>query len=198
MNTTSARTWYIAAAVVAVLLLVAGWFLAVAPAKSTAAELNEQAAQVQSQNDSTRAEIAQLQAQSKDLPAQEQRIAEIRQRIPASPALPSLVRELDSRADTAGVVLVSVTPGPPVAGPDLSTIPLEIKVTGEFANVRAYMNQLETMNRSYFVTGLNIALDPGATSSKTTELGATITGSVYTAAVAPAVAPAPAPAPAAG
>jgi Tfp pilus assembly protein PilO len=199
MNLTSARTWYVGAAVLAVLVLIAGWFLAVSPAKSTAADLTEQAAQLESQNALTRTQIAQLQAQTKDLPAQEQRIAAIRQQIPVGPELPGLVRQLDDRADTAGVVLTGVTPSAPEADVTLTSIPLVITVTGEFANIRAYMNQLETMPRAYFISDLSMQLDDSNTTATTTALEATITGDVYTAATAaPLTTPATAPAPAAG
>lgn len=206
MDTSKPQTWYIGAAIVAVLLLVAGWFLLVAPAKSNAADLQAQADSVAAQNVTTQGQIDQLKAQSKNLPAQEAQIAAIRTRIPTTPALPALIRDLSAQATAAGVSLDSLTPGPPtltsggaatttttgagntpVAPGRVSQIPITMKVTGNFANVRLFMNGIEQMQRSFLVSGLAIAQNAAAASgsSATTttagNLSTTVTGTVFMA-----------------
>jgi type IV pilus assembly protein PilO len=181
MNTKSAQLWYVAAGVVALLLLVAGWFLLVSPTQSNAADINEQAESVSAQNVQTQAKINQLKEQSKDLPAQEQLIAEVRNRIPETPALPTLIRSVADQAKASGVKLQSLTPSNPAANGALSTIPVEIKVSGEFSNVRLFVNSLETMKRSYFTGSLDIQRAAASTDSSGTEntLDATISGNVF-------------------
>ncbi|MEO8775252.1 MAG: type 4a pilus biogenesis protein PilO [Candidatus Nanopelagicales bacterium] len=196
MNTNKPQTWYIGTAVVAVLVLLAGWFLLVAPAKSNAADLSTQADGVVAQNAATQVQIDQLKAQSKNLPAQEAQIAAIRTRIPTTPALPTLIRTLSTQATAAGVSLDSLTPGTPtlaaggtattatgnspVAPGRVSQIPISMKVTGNFANVRLFMNGIEQMQRSMLVSGLAISLNAaGSTTTTTGSLSTTITGEVF-------------------
>jgi Tfp pilus assembly protein PilO len=200
MNTNKAQTWYIGTAVVAVLVLVAGWFLLVAPAKSNASDLQAQADSVVQQNAATQVQLDQLKAQSKNLPAQEAQIAAIQTRIPTNPALPTLIRTLSDQAKAAGVSLDSLTPGTPtlasgsttgtatattatpVAPGKVSQIPVSLKVTGNFANVRLFLNGLESMQRAFLVTGLAIAQNAAATTTATAgSLSTTITGDVFMA-----------------
>jgi Tfp pilus assembly protein PilO len=202
MNTNKPQTWYIGTAVVAVLVLLAGWFLLVAPANSNAADLTTQADAVTAQNAATQVQIDQLKAQSKNLPAQEAEIAAIRTRIPTTPALPTLIRTLSAQATAAGVSLDTLTPGTPtlaaggtattatgtgnspVAPGRVSQIPISMKVTGNFANVRLFMNGIEQMQRSFLVSGLAISANAAAASSTSTtttagNLSTTITGEVF-------------------
>jgi hypothetical protein len=56
-----------------------------------------------------------LKAQAKDLPKKQADLARVATKIPDNPAMPSLIRALTSAATSAGVELVSVTPGAPAA-----------------------------------------------------------------------------------
>jgi Tfp pilus assembly protein PilO len=108
------RTWSLGAVGVAILVLLAGWFLLVSPTKAKVADLHSQTATQQQANQTLQTQIAQLKAQNKDLPKQEAKLAEIRQHLPSTPALPTYVRTLTLMAHKAGVTLVSITPTVPV------------------------------------------------------------------------------------
>jgi type IV pilus assembly protein PilO len=110
---TKSRQWVIGAAVLALLVLVAGWFLLVSPKRSKAAELKTETASQQSANQTLQMQIAQLKARVKDLPKEQALLAEIAGKLPSDPALPSLIRDLSKAADDADVTLVSLTPGQP-------------------------------------------------------------------------------------
>ena len=93
----------------------AGWFLLVSPKKAEAADLQAQTASQESTNASLRTQLEVLKAQAKDLPKKQADLARVAAKIPDNPALPSLIRALTAAAASAGVELVSVTPGPPAA-----------------------------------------------------------------------------------
>ncbi len=181
MNTKGAQLWYVGAGLIAAVVLVAGWFLLVSPAKTNAADITAQTASVEQANMMTQQKINQLKEQSKDLPAQEQQIAAVRTKIPESAEMPSLIRALSDQAKASGVTLQSLTPATASPNGALSTIPVALVVTGDFANVRLFVNSLETMKRAYFVGGLDIkTVDTGgSTSSADGPLTATITGNVF-------------------
>src|SRR5690242_13116616 len=107
------RQWSLLTAVAVVVVLAAGWFLLVSKQNHKAAELKTQASQVQSENSGLASQVAQLKAQSKDLPAQQARLNKIAQQVPDNPALPSLIRQLTTAANAAGVDLVSLAPATP-------------------------------------------------------------------------------------
>ncbi len=187
---TRSRTWTLGTAVVVVLVLLAGWFLLVAPTRADAAAVEEQTVNQQQANVALAAKIETLKVQAQDLPAQEAKLANFRQRIPADPQLPSFIRSLSSIADKSNVVLVSMepqvpatlsTPAPaPTAAPDessetsgevtLNTAPAssvqfvqaQVTISGGYFNTEQFFSKLEGLKRSFLVTGFDIASDDSA------------------------------------
>ncbi|HEX6888197.1 MAG TPA: GspMb/PilO family protein [Candidatus Nanopelagicales bacterium] len=109
----SARTWRIAGVAAALLLLVAGWFALVNPTLADAAALDTEAASQQAASDQLESRISLLKKQSEELPAQEAILASIQQRMPSDAALPTLIRNLTTVANSANVTVAAVTPGRP-------------------------------------------------------------------------------------
>lgn len=110
---TRTRKWTVGTALLVLVLLLAGWFLVVSPKRSEAAELTAQTAAQEITNTALRGKIEVLREQAKELPAQQAKLAEIRQKLPANPALPGLIRSLSSIAAKSGVTLVSIEPQTP-------------------------------------------------------------------------------------
>lgn len=110
---TRARQWSVFTAVACLAVMAAGWFVLVKPQHTHASSLRSQAAQIDQTNQSLQAKIAHLRAQAKDLPAQQRKLADIATKVPDSPALPTLIRQLSAAADSSGVNLVALSPGLP-------------------------------------------------------------------------------------
>ncbi|GAB2694361.1 hypothetical protein [Thalassiella azotivora] len=117
MAMTKARLWVIGTAVLSVLLVVAAYFLVLAPKRAEAADLRQQTEDTQFSNDLLQARVAQLRADFADLPLRQAELAAIQQAMPEDAALPTLVRDLDRLASSAGVTLLTVAPGEGVAVP---------------------------------------------------------------------------------
>jgi Tfp pilus assembly protein PilO len=96
-------------------LMAAGWFLLVSPKRGEAADLRAQTAAQEAVNAQLRTQLQVLQAQAKDLPKKQADLARVAAKIPDNPALPGLIRALTAASESAGVQLVSVTPGAPTA-----------------------------------------------------------------------------------
>jgi type IV pilus assembly protein PilO len=174
------RQWTVFTVLAVIAVLVAGWMLMIKPQRSHAADLRDQATQVQSGNDQLRNQISSLKAQAKDLPKQQARLAVIEQKIPDNPALPSLIRSLSDAADGAGVDLVSLAPSQPTAlastgtpattvtagkpaapaAPALEQVPVTLSVTGTYFNIEQFVSNLEGLQRAIIVDGWSMA--PGA------------------------------------
>jgi Tfp pilus assembly protein PilO len=107
------KQWVTLTLVASVFIVAAGWFLAVGPKRSEAAELRRQAEEQLATNSTLETQLQVLRAQAKDLPKEQAKLAAVAAKIPADPALPSLVRALLDASERAGVDLVSVAPGAP-------------------------------------------------------------------------------------
>ena len=109
------KQWIVLTVVGCMAVLAAGWFLLISPKKAEAADLVAQTASQEATNDGLRTQLEVLKAQAKDLPKKQAELARVQAKIPDDPALPTLIRALTGAAADAGVELVSVTPGAPVA-----------------------------------------------------------------------------------
>lgn len=195
MRVAGASKWYIGAALASILVLVAGWFLLVSPQRASASEISATAEDRATSNVALQRQIDSLKAQYKDLPELEQQLAAIRARIPNTPNMPSVVRSVSTKAATAGVDLESFVPSTPqplvVAGSaavegditapgQVNLYPVSMVVEGRFANVRLFLLSLESLQRSFLVTGVQISRADDPTKPAGT-LTATLTGRVFTA-----------------
>lgn len=187
------------------LVLAAGWFVLVSPKRGEAAELRTQAETQVAANAALETKLAVLKAQAKDLPKQQAKLAAVSAKIPDNPALPALIRALTAAATSAGVELVTVSPGPvglvgaapaaaaaPVApgartataatggaaAGTLAQIPLTLTVAGGYFQVEKFVANLENLPRSMRITAL--ALTPGVNPVKPGIAGATDDGSTLT------------------
>jgi type IV pilus assembly protein PilO len=172
------RQWSVLTAVGVLVVLVAGWFLLVSPQRSHAADLRTQAASEQSNNDTLRARLAQLEQQKKGLPEQQKLLDEIAAKIPDNPALPTLIRQLSGTAQGAGVDLDTMAPGEPapVAVSPLGTtatstttpplaigtsslvqIPVTVTVKGNYFELYSFFRGVEKLDRAFLVSEFTVA-----------------------------------------
>lgn len=181
---TSMKQWTVLAALAALAILAGGWLLLISPERSEAASLHEQADLQRTSNDQRRTQLAVLRGKAEALPDEERDLAEVARKIPDEPALPTLLRALAAAGRSAGVEVVTITPGTPTpvaaaAGPapaapvdpaaatapapaaappaGLSAIAISIQVTGGFAEVEQYVAELEELPRALRITGLSVA-----------------------------------------
>jgi type IV pilus assembly protein PilO len=202
---TTTHRW-VAGAVTAALLLVAGsWFLLISPQRAQAAQLRADAVAQQSTNDTIRLRTEQLRAQFASLPQRRAELAEIQQQLPSSPELPTLLRQLSTVADDAGVSVDSVSPGQPqpltsaaagsaagsaaasaagsaagssAAGTaDVRAIATTMVVKGGYAELTLFLQKLQgSMRRAYLVENLSLSPGEAATGAdRTSEVPLTMT-----------------------
>lgn len=196
---TRSRQWTVGTVVLVLLILVGGWFLLVAPRHTTADDLRTSTTAQESTNLSLAAQVAVLKVQKAGLPLQEAKLALIRQHIPDNPALPSFIRSLSSLASASNVKLQTIAPVPPVTNtsrpvtpagtkptgvvPQLQTVGVTINLVGTYANVELFLNKLETLKRSFLVTGLTITPGSVTTSGAATGSGPPSLAAIITARV---------------
>jgi type IV pilus assembly protein PilO len=193
----------------------ASWFLLLSPKRAEASQLRAQDQAAQEQIAHLNSQLAELKAQAEDVPAQDAQLVRLGKQIPSDPELPDLIRNLRKRANDTDVELVSIKPSAPMAytsttatsttsstsdttttGDGLMTVPLEVDISGSYAELENFVLALEDMQRSFLVTGFDITGSAAATSSSSGSdpsassggavgskgpLTVTITGEVFTA-----------------
>lgn len=216
---TETRKWTVGAAVVAVAILVAGWFLLIAPKRAEVSDLEGQVVSQEAANSQAQTQLAVLKQQNKDLPEKQAELAALQTQIPLSPDLPTYIREMQDIGAQAGVDVVSMTPAPAVnlgstaetaeqslTPGVLAAINVEMVVTGGYFEITRYVNELESASRYTLVAGFTIDEGTADTRKASADLTATVNARIYMAPEAPAEAagteqavpgttPAPAPTP---
>src|SRR5450755_831762 len=88
------QQWIAGTAVAVLVIVAAGWFLAIAPQKHKVSNLGSQAGQQEQNNSGLRTRLAQLTTAQQAVPSEQAEVAAITQKIPSDPAMPSYVRAL--------------------------------------------------------------------------------------------------------
>lgn len=115
--------WIVGTVMAALLILAGAWFLTIGPNMDATAQAQEDTETTLQQNDVQRAKLATLKEQFAELDTFRAQLADIQTLIPVEDGLPSLLRELQGRADAAGLTITGVTSAVPV--PFFAAAPVE-------------------------------------------------------------------------
>lgn len=105
------RLWIGGGVIVALLIVVASWFLAINPELSSADSLHGQAESAETANVASQAKLNTLKKKSEQSDQLVQSLASALDALPPEDALPALTRQLSAQANDAGVILNSITIG---------------------------------------------------------------------------------------
>jgi Tfp pilus assembly protein PilO len=157
MKVTKGKEVYIITAVVAVVLIVAWYFLLLSPARTELSDLTDQVQAQQAALVTAKQEVARLESYKKTAPQSRAEIVRLGKMLPESEGIPSLIIELTQTSDASGVALNSITRGATVAGTPFGLQSVTLAVTGRFFDVEDFLYRLESYvafrNASFRVTG---------------------------------------------
>lgn len=134
------RVWMGGGAMLAVLIVLAGWFLVIHPQLSAASADRDQTAAVRQQDEALQRRNDNLQAKNDDKGALQAGLVAALAQLPSEGALPAFTRQLSAQATAAGVVLTSVIVGaasPVVAAGGQSTAPAAAAASPAIATTAA-------------------------------------------------------------
>jgi Tfp pilus assembly protein PilO len=156
------REVYIIAAVVAVVLIVAWYFLLFSPTSSKISDLDEQIAAQQTALATAQQEVVRLESYKKTAPQSRAEIVRLGKMLPQAEGIPSLIIELTRTADASGVELNSITRGATVPGSPFGVQSVTLQVTGRFFDAEDFVYRLEDYvafrNSTFRVTGRLLVL----------------------------------------
>ena len=191
---------YIIAGVIAVVLIVAWYFLLFSPTKQKLSDLDEQISTDEAALATAQQDLARLQSYEKTAPQAEVDIVRLSKMLPEDEGIPSMIVELTKTATASGVTLSTISRGATTTGTPFGIQTVTLAVTGRFFDVEDFLYRLESyvrfQNTTFSVTGrllqvTNVSLSGGATTDATTgtaplTVSATLNAYLWGAAAAPA------------
>jgi len=157
MRLTKGKEIYIITAVVAIVLIVAWYFLLFSPTRTELSDLDSQIQAQQTALTTAKQEVVRLESYKKTAPQSRAEIVRLGKMLPQSEGIPSLIIELTQTADASGVDLNSITRGATVPGTPFGLQSVTLAVTGRFFDVEDFLYRLEAYvafrNASFRVTG---------------------------------------------
>jgi Tfp pilus assembly protein PilO len=173
------REVYIITAVVAVVLIVAWYFLLFSPTQSKLSDLDTQIQSAQTALDTANQEVVRLEAYKKTAPQSRAEIVRLGKMLPESEGIPGLIIELTRTAESSGVGITNITRGTTTPGNPFGIQALTIQVSGRYFDVEDFLYRLEEYvafrNASFRVTGRLLQVTQLTMAPETTE--ATTAGS---------------------
>jgi Tfp pilus assembly protein PilO len=162
MRITKGKEVYIITAVVAVVLIVAWYFLLFSPTRTKLSDLDSQIEAEQVALTTAKQEVARLESYKKTAPQSRAEIVRLGKMLPQSEGIPSLIIELTQTADASGVDLNSITRGATATGTPFGLQSVSLQVAGRFFDVEDFLYRLESYvafrNASFRVTGRLLAV----------------------------------------
>jgi Tfp pilus assembly protein PilO len=168
---------YIIAGVIAVVLIVAWYFLLFSPTRQKLSDLDDQIAADKTALVTAQQELARLQSYQKTAPQAEVDIVRLSKMLPEDEGIPSMIVELTKTATASGVTLSSITRGTTTTGTPFGIQTVTLAVSGRFFDVEDFLYRLESyvrfQNTTFSVTGrliqvANVTLTGGTATTTTT------------------------------
>lgn len=138
------RLWMAGGALAAAVLLALGWLVMISPERATAAELRVQTEATEISLIKLRHRLAELQEQNGRLGEYQAQLDAHQLALPASTAVPELLRQLQRNGSRADVTVSGVSVGTPVpAKGTVTALPISLTVTGTATNVEKFVVELQ-------------------------------------------------------
>jgi Tfp pilus assembly protein PilO len=151
------REIYIITAVVAVVLIVAWYFLLFSPTQRKLSDLDQQVQSAHSALDVANQEVVKLESYKKTAPQSRAEVVRLGKMLPESEGIPGLIIELSKTADASGVSVTSIARGTTTAGSPFGIQTLTLQVSGRYFDMEDFLYRLEEYvafrNASFRVTG---------------------------------------------
>ncbi len=174
---------YIIAGVVAVVLIVAWYFLLFSPTRQEVSDLDDQIAAAESALATAQQDLARLQSYEKTAPQAQVDIVRLSKMIPEDEGIPGMIVELTKTAAASGVKLTSISRGSTSVGTPFGIQTVTLQLSGRFFDVEDFLYRLESyvrfQNTTFSVTGRLVQV------TNVTLTGATTTGTTTTTGTAP-------------
>ncbi len=166
----SGRRMPLIAGIVMAALVVMAFLFLVSPKRAQVSQAETTLDDARAQEFTLRAQVASLKQAEAEAPTNRRIIRQVEQQLPPTADPQGFILLLKNAADKAGVDLTQQTIGTPTAGANgVTTIPINLSLTGSYFSQDEYLFQLETLPRAAKVVSVSMA--PAGTAGATTTSG---------------------------
>jgi len=152
-----------------VVLLVAWYFLIIGPKKDQAAVKNAEYETEKKSYEESRAKVQRIEEERSAAKQAAGDLLKLNKLIPADSQVPSMIVEMQSTADAAGIKFMKIVPETPIAGTQGGTIvPFELNFQGGYYDVTDFLYRVENFAR---MEGTDVNVTGRLISVVTLELG---------------------------
>jgi Tfp pilus assembly protein PilO len=171
------REIYIITAVVAVVLIVAWYFLLFSPTQQKLSDLDQQVQSAQSALGVAKQEVVRLESYKKTAPQSRAEIVRLGKMLPEAEGMPGLIIELSKTADESGVSITAISRGTTTTGSPYGVQTATLQVSGTYFDVEDFLYRVEEYvafrNANFRVTGrllqvTQLTVQGSSTASSTT------------------------------
>jgi Tfp pilus assembly protein PilO len=171
-------------AVAAVLLTVVWYFTLWSPQGQKLAAANKGHVAAEAQVTQLQSQVTALQLLEKEIPSDQQKLAQYKQAVPDNPELPSALDQIQAAADSSQVSLSSISPGgaptsASKAGQAFNGVPAisaSMSATGSYTGLMSFITALDKMNRTLVVTSVSLS---GASGTAKSGMSASISSDIF-------------------
>jgi type IV pilus assembly protein PilO len=185
------RRWevYIIAAVIAVVVVVAWYFVLLSPVRQKISTLDTQVQSEQLQKQTAEETLHRLEQYKKTAPQSRADLVRLSKMLPQELGIPSLIVEVTATAKASGLDFWAITPSATASGTPFSVQPLNLVFHGRYFDIEDFLYRLESYveyrNESFLVTGrlMQVAalqIQPGPAPWPQLTLGVTLDAYLWT------------------
>jgi len=139
------RSVYILSGLGLVVVMVAYYFLFLAPLRTQIAETEQTIQTRRNEIVEMRGRLAQMTEAREQAKRNEARFIELAKLLPSDDQIPSVIVELEKLARDAGLTLQTIEPGKPQQATGYKVVPISLALTGEFFDANDFMYRLEQL-----------------------------------------------------
>lgn len=193
----SSRLWTLGSIIVIIGLIAGTWFVGISPQLAEAAKANTERAGVEQLNARHAITLESLKMQFEGIDELREQLTELQLAVPEADETASLLRQMQSFADSAGVIVTDLTLSSPerfaapadtpadeelaaalgsVTPDNFLVISVEQTVAGTHAAVMNYVNALQTGQRAFLVHDVNLG---SGLPSGDTQVEVELTGQIF-------------------
>jgi type IV pilus assembly protein PilO len=164
---------YLIAALIAIVLVVAWYFLLLSPLRSDIKSVEQSVAKQEVAVQTAQNEVQRLEQYKKTAPQSRADLVRLTKAVPESEVVPSLIIDLGKTADAAGVDLVNITREMTQAGEPYGVQAVTLEVEGRFFDVEDFLYRVESYvafrNSGFRATGRLVDMASLSVSADTAE-----------------------------
>jgi type IV pilus assembly protein PilO len=168
----------------------AAYFLLIAPAQERIAALRQKKAQVTTEVDKARIQVAEIERFRREIVELEKRLALLADRLPSEKETPTLYRALSSAAEQVGLGVSLFQPKEARPKDVVNEIPITLAAEGSYHQLAKFFERVAGLPRVVTITDFKMSGQPK--SKNTMKADMTLATYMYRSSAAPGSSPAPA------